>query len=157
MWLEKKVLVPTDFSETAMAAANVGLELAQAFRVPLVLLHVYGLPGRSYVGVGPVLTADFVRAVEAAARAALNEEAARLANKGVVISAVLNLGAAWEVILETAKMVDAGLIVMGTHGRRGIPRAVLGSVAERVVRLSNVPVLTVRAEAAERFVSGVNG
>jgi len=62
---------------------------------------------------------------------------------------VLNSGIAWERILETAKMVEAGLIVMGTHGRRGVPRAFLGSVAERVVRLSPVPVLTIREPVAD--------
>jgi nucleotide-binding universal stress UspA family protein len=54
----------------------------------------------------------------------------------------------------TAKKLDVGLIVMGTHGRRGLPRAILGSVAERVVRLSPVPVLTVRgADRKEREAS----
>jgi len=57
---------------------------------------------------------------------------------------VLRTGVPWEEILDTAKKLDVGLIVMGTHGRRGLPRAILGSVAEKVVRLSPVPVLTVR-------------
>jgi nucleotide-binding universal stress UspA family protein len=155
MWLEKKILVPTDFSDPARAAAKTALELAQAFHVPLVLMHVYGVPGQAYAGVDLVLTADFVRSVESAARAALNEEAALLANKGVDISTVLSVGAAWEQILEAAKQVDAGLVVMGTHGRRGLPRALLGSVAERVVRLSRIPVLTVREALADA--AGVEG
>jgi nucleotide-binding universal stress UspA family protein len=78
----------------------------------------------------------------------LNQEAARLADKGVEISVVLKPGVAWETIVETASMVDAGLIVIGTHGRRGVPRAVLGSVAERVVRVSRLPVLTIREAAS---------
>jgi nucleotide-binding universal stress UspA family protein len=110
---------------------------------------VFGIPGQKYPGVDLDLTADFVRSVESAAQAALNEEASRLSRKGVNISVVLNVGIAWERILEVAQMVDAGLIVMGTHGRRGVARAVLGSVAERVVRLARVPVLTVREPTIE--------
>ncbi len=149
MWLQKKILVPTDFSEQAKAAAELGLELAREFHVPLVLMHVYGVPGQTYTGVDLVLTADFVRSVELAARAALNQEAASLADKGTDVTAVLKEGIAWEQILETARMVDAGLIVMGTHRRRGVTRALLGSVAERIVRLSPIPVLTVRGPSEE--------
>jgi nucleotide-binding universal stress UspA family protein len=148
MWLDKKILVATDFSDIAGGAANVGLELARAFSVPLVLLHVYGVPGTVYERVDLNLTADFVRSLESSARATLNQEAARLADKGVEISVVLKPGVAWETIVETASMVDAGLIVIGTHGRRGVPRAVLGSVAERVVRVSRLPVLTIREAAS---------
>jgi nucleotide-binding universal stress UspA family protein len=126
-----------------------GLELARQFQVPLVLTHVYGTPGPKYDGIDVTFTSDFLRSVEAAARTALNREAARLSGHGVTVSVVLDSGVTWERILETAKLVDAGLIVMGTHGRRGVPRAVLGSVAERVVRLSRIPVLTVRGPSDE--------
>src|SRR5689334_16220526 len=133
MWLEKKILVPTDFSEPARAAARVGLELAQRYQVPLILLHIFGMPNQAYPGMDPSLTNDFVRSVASSARHALNEEAASLANHGVIISAVLNEGVPWEQILKTAQMTEADLIVIGTHGHRGVVRAVLGSVAERVV------------------------
>ena len=59
---------------------------------------------------------------------------------------LLKVGEPWEEIIDAASRLDAGLIVMGTHGRRGLPRAILGSVAEKVVRLSAVPVLTIRDE-----------
>jgi nucleotide-binding universal stress UspA family protein len=52
-------------------------------------------------------------------------------------------GETWRVIAETAEELGAGLVVMGTHGRRGLPRAILGSVAEKVVRTAPCPVLTV--------------
>src|SRR5438874_2451853 len=64
MWLDKKILVATDFSEPAMAAADAALALAQQFSQPLVLTHVYGVPGTKYAGVDLDLTADFVRSVE---------------------------------------------------------------------------------------------
>jgi nucleotide-binding universal stress UspA family protein len=59
------------------------------------------------------------------------------------ISGILLNGAAWDEIGRVAVEQNADLIVMGTHGRRGLPRAILGSVAERVIRTSTVPVLTV--------------
>ena len=61
---------------------------------------------------------------------------------------LLKVGVAWEQILVAAAEVRADLLVLGTHGRRGVAHAVMGSVAERVVRLSEIPVLTVRSRAA---------
>lgn len=58
------------------------------------------------------------------------------------------MGVAWEQILAAATDVDANVIALGTHGRRGVAHAIMGSVAERVVRLSDIPVLTVRSRAA---------
>ncbi len=62
-------------------------------------------------------------------------------------SAVLRFGVASEEIVAAASDADADVIVVGTHGRRGLAHTILGSVAEHVVRLSPVPVLTVRAAA----------
>ena len=143
MFSNKKVLVATDFAESSRAAADVALELAQTFKVPLVLVHAYNLPTYIYTGVPFVPVEDYLRSYEEAARELLEKERARLAEKGVEVSAVLRNGIAWEEILSTAHRSGAGLIVMGTHGRRGLPRALLGSVAEKVVRMSTVPVLTI--------------
>jgi nucleotide-binding universal stress UspA family protein len=62
------------------------------------------------------------------------------------VEAKMVTGEPWEKILENAREIGADLIVMGTHGRRGISRALIGSVAEKVVRLASVPVLVARAE-----------
>jgi nucleotide-binding universal stress UspA family protein len=86
---------------------------------------------------------DYVQLMEDSAQSALNNEAARLQGKGVEVTTVLRMGSPWEQVLDVAGKLEVGLIVMGTHGRRGLPRALLGSVAEKVVRLSPVPVLTV--------------
>ncbi len=148
MWLTKKVLVATDFGEPSKAAADVGFELAQSFHVPLALVHTYFIPTDVYAGIPFAATTDYVHAYEEAARESLEKERARIAAKGGEVSAVLRAGVAWREIFSTAKEVDAGLIVVGTHGRHGLPRALLGSVAERVVRLSTIPVLTVHAGPA---------
>jgi nucleotide-binding universal stress UspA family protein len=147
MWLTKKILVATDFGESARVAADSAVDLARAFRVPLVLVHTYMVP--SFYAVTQVAPmTDYMRAYQEAAQEMLEKERARLAEKGVEVSAVLRDGVAWEEILSVAKDFDVGLVVMGTHGRRGLPRALLGSVAEKVVRLSTIPVLTLHAESA---------
>jgi nucleotide-binding universal stress UspA family protein len=149
MWLNKKILVATDFEPSSRAAADAAVEMARTFRVPLVLVHVYHLSSYFYGSVPFVpMGGDYVKAYEDAARESLEKEKARLAAKGVDVTSALRSGTAWEEILGTAQSVDAGLIVMGTHGRRGLPHALLGSVAEKVVRLSPVAVLTIRGREA---------
>ena len=143
MWLTKKILVPCDFADCSRQACDVGLELAQTFRVPLVLLHVFQFPPAIYTGMPALTVPEYDQLVEASARTALHDESARLQGKGVSLETSFARGIAWEEIIETAKRLDVGLIVMGSHGRRGLTRAIMGSVAEKVVRLSPVPVLTI--------------
>jgi nucleotide-binding universal stress UspA family protein len=76
---------------------------------------------------------------------ALDKLADHCRTRGRVGEVVLRTGDARDVICQTASEVEADLIVMGTHGRRGLSRALLGSVAEYVVRTSKIPVLTVRS------------
>lgn len=150
MWLTKKILVPVDFSGSSRKACEVGVELAEMFRVPLTLIHVIPVTSVSYSNVPYVPSPEYTHFIEESARTALRDEAARLQGKGLAIETQLHVGVTWEEIIEAAKRLDAGLIVIGTHGRRGLPRAILGSVAEKVVRLSPVPVMTVRgADATE--------
>jgi len=150
MWLTKKILVPTDFAESSREACAAALELAQQFRVPLVLMHIYPIPTAIYSGVPIAPMGDYVQLIEDSAQAALNNEAARLQGKGVEVTTVLRMGSPWEQALDVVSKLDIGLIVMGTHGRRGLPRALLGSVAEKMVRLSPVPVLTVHGRQEDR-------
>jgi nucleotide-binding universal stress UspA family protein len=135
MWLTKKILVPVDFSGSSRRACEVGVELAEICRVPLTLMHVVPRTTVSYSNTPYIPAPEYAHFLEESARSALRDEAARLQGKGRAIETLLEVGAAWEQIIEAAKRLDAGLIVIGTHGRRGLPRAILGSVAERVVRL----------------------
>ena len=81
--------------------------------------------------------------MEKAARTALDEVQARVSKLLPGTQSLLKVGPEWERILDAVKEANVDLIVMGTQGRRGLPRLILGSVAEKVVRLSPVPVLTV--------------
>jgi nucleotide-binding universal stress UspA family protein len=158
MWLTKKILVPVDFSGSSRKACEVGVELAEMFRVPLTLIHVVPDTSVSYSNTPYIPAPEYTHFIEESARSALRGEAARLQSKGLAIETVLKVGVAWEEIIEAAKGLDVGLIAIGTHGRRGLPRAILGSVAEKVVRLSPVPVLTVHGadvDAAETDKQGI--
>ena len=80
---------------------------------------------------------------------ALETRAGKLRESGIKTSWRVQMGAPHEEIVRTAAEEGAGMIVMGTHGRSGLNRALLGSVTERVVRLARCPVLTVRQAKAE--------
>ncbi len=135
------ILVPTDFSESSERALQSALDLAQTFGARITLVHVWSIPTIGYAEAlsWPVLE------MQAAARKALDEVLAKTAKTYAKTDAVLCEGLEWKEILDVAAERKCDLVVMGTHGRRGLARVVLGSVAEKVVRLSPVPVLTVRA------------
>jgi nucleotide-binding universal stress UspA family protein len=138
----KHILVATDFSESAQQALKLALSMAQKFDSKLTLVHSWEAPGYSYGG-GLYLPVDLVAPIEQAAVARLEEAMVDLKERFPTAQSALRNGVAWEQVLAGASDLKADLIVMGTHGRKGIERALLGSVAEKVVRMARVPVLTV--------------
>ncbi len=140
------ILVPIDFSEASNRALDLGLELAEKFGSKLTLVHAYDIPVMYSQGVyWPI------EPLEVEAKQELDAVRAGARARHGATDAVVGQGPPWERILEVARERGVDLIVMGTHGRRGVSRALLGSQAERVVRLSPVPVLTV-SEGGERRV-----
>lgn len=137
----KHILVPTDFGEPADHALDIAIELAPKFGASISLLHVYQV-------VLPLYDEAFawpLDQIEKAARTTLDARLAAAKARYPNCEAILKPGAAGVEIVSVANQSRADLIVMGTHSRRGLSRLVLGSVAERVVRTSPVPVLTVSA------------
>lgn len=136
----KRILVPTDFGEPAQHALDVAIELATRFEASILLLHVYPV-------VVPVAYDDAfawpLDEIEKAARKTLDARLASAKARHPGCEAILKAGTAGVEIVSVANQCKADLIVMGTHGRRGVSRLMLGSVAERVVRTSPIPVLTV--------------
>ena len=129
-----RILVPTDFSKTANKAFRYACTLSKTTGASLIALHV----------IAPVY---YLEPADAAAlvresRAAAQKQFGRL--KPSPARAMIETGIPHEVIAETARTVGADLIVMGTHGRSGLNRLMIGSVAENVVRHAPCPVLTVR-------------
>lgn len=144
----KHILVPTDFGDAAKRALEMAADLANQFGGSLSVLHAYEipLPLGAYPGIPP-LPAEYSVTFRDAAQRRLDEAVAEIRKHVPAAKGVLACGVPWEEILNAAGRERATLIVMGTHGRKGLKHALLGSVAEKVVRLSPVPVLTVRGES----------
>ncbi len=122
------------------------IDLGARLGASVTLMHAFQVPVYTFPSGALVATAEVMGSVTTAAQDALNDAAARYANRGVVITTLLRDGVPWEEVNAVATETKADLIVIGTHGRRGIARALLGSVAEQVVRTSLCPVLTVRGD-----------
>ena len=141
----KRILVPTDFGDAANDAVDFAVGLAKRYGSTITLLHVYEIPVYPYPGL--TIDIDLVTPVREAAQKELARALSALQKTGCEARAELECGPAWSHILAVAEAQKADLIVMGTHGRKGVMHTLLGSVAEKVVRLSPVPVLTVRHTA----------
>lgn len=139
----KNILLATDFSESAEPALALALQLTRDSGAALTLVHTWELPAYAYPGLG-FAPADVLTGIESAARSQLEELLGRVRKEVPHAKAVLCRGFAADEIVREAERSKSDLIVIGTHGRRGVAHVVLGSVAERVVRTSPVPVLTVR-------------
>lgn len=141
------ILAATDFSETAERASNFARELSKRFKAQLHLLHVIVILDDPHIEENlRHRLEELVASGDEARRNHLENGADNQPGLEVTPHMVRGLAPA-EVIVETASNLGCELIVMGTHGRRGLSHLLLGSVAERVVRTSKVPVLTVRANA----------
>jgi nucleotide-binding universal stress UspA family protein len=146
--LPKKILVPVDFTEPSNRAFDYAVELAKQVGGTLYVLHAYDLP---IIGFGDgvyVATSDLAGRMIQAAQTGLAETTERAKGCNVEVVTMLKQGDPRSVILQVAREVGAEMVVMGTHGRRGFSRALIGSVAENVVRTCTLPVLTIHAPAA---------
>jgi nucleotide-binding universal stress UspA family protein len=137
------IVVPTDGSENALRAADHAIDVAAHTGATVHALSVVDA-----TRLGPFTPVDIeVSEVKSSLRSQAEEatEAVveRCRSAGVDCVAAIRIGVPNESILDYSDEVGADLLVVGTHGRTGLPRAVLGSVAERVVRTSDVPVMTV--------------
>jgi nucleotide-binding universal stress UspA family protein len=142
----KTILVPVDFDGPSEAALDTALRFARNLEAKVILLHVE-----------PFKLADvpedvFYEGPNASSRARTNAMAAlsalaeSRASSGIAIKTELREGIAWDEILGATRSLKADMIVMGTHGRKGLTRGILGSVAEHVLRNAKVPVMTIRAD-----------
>ena len=143
----RHILVPMDFSDCALAALDAAVELATSLNASVTLVHIvepvgYGLDFTlSHASQGATLREPIERRLR---------ELAATPSGGRAIDRLIRSGLPADAILATARTVQADLIVMGTHGRRGISHLVSGSVAEAVLRKSECPVLTVKYTPKEK-------
>lgn len=144
--LPKTILVPTDLSERAEEALTYACELARKLDATLHLVNVIGIPALGVPELGVALTGSMIDSLVVDNQTALDAVAERCRAAGTTIGQViLKTGDARDMINQAAEELGADLIVMGTHGRSGISRALLGSTAETVVRSAPCAVLTVRS------------
>jgi universal stress protein A len=145
MMVVKKILVCTDFSEPSAVALEYGRSLARTFGASLRVLHVVEhMATRYYIDVGYIALPDLEKELEDSARQQLaaivtDDDRRTLHAEPIVRSAA----SAAQAIVDDARDQGIDVIVVGTHGRGGVSRVLLGSVAERVVRTAPCPVLTV--------------
>lgn len=145
----RRILVPMDFSECSRRGLRYAVALAERFGSEIVLVHAIeaplNLPPQTLVRLDPEGPAmpimDYVR--EAADRR-LNAMLAELSLASIPAQGVISVGDVRDVVLESASTHKVDMIVMGTHGRKGLRHLLIGSVAEDIVRRSEVPVLTTR-------------
>lgn len=140
-----EILFPTDGSEGADAALIHAMELADTDDATV---HVLSVVDSSYLGSSAAEATTF-ETLQAAAEQAAEETVARVEDRGIEAVSVVEEGQPYATILDYADDAAIDVIVMGTHGRRGLDRFLLGSVTEKVVRTAEVPVVTVRLDEAD--------
>jgi universal stress protein A len=142
----KKILCPIDFSPSAEKALRYAEGLAQHFQSEILLVHAYEdpayiMPMTGYLGPEPGL----INQLRAHLEEQMDNWKAAVAKAGFPVRTEILEGTAHQVVIDAAKEHQVDLIVMSTHGRTGLSHALMGSVAERVIRLAHCPVLTVRS------------
>jgi nucleotide-binding universal stress UspA family protein len=143
----RRVLHPTDFSPPGRAALARAIEMARAQKAELVIAHVLPVVMPMMVDgyMSPKVYEDIQRSARQHAQKQLDAVIARARKAGARARTVLLEGVPATQITRAAKSQHADVIIMGTHGRTGFARVLLGSVAERVVGTAPCPVLTVRS------------
>ncbi len=137
-------LVPLDFSTHAEQALDYAIAWAQKLQAHLTLLHVIQPPLGASADMGAWPSATFVEELEAEITHDMEAYLARVTAAGLEGEMVVVHGVPFQEILDTAKARQVDLIIMGTHGRTGLLHVLLGSVAEKVVRLAPCSVLVAR-------------
>lgn len=141
--LLKHIVVAVDFTETSDKALAYAIELARTFGATLTAVHAYQIPVYGFPEGAYITAADVAAQIATAAQGRLDALVDAHKSANVPMTAVLRDGVAWEEVNNLAGERKADLIVIGTHGRRGLARALLGSVAENVIRTATVPVLVI--------------
>ncbi|NTU97491.1 MAG: universal stress protein [Chlorobiaceae bacterium] len=146
------ILCPVDFSDASLMAIKYAREFAAATGASIFLLHIV-----EPVPMPPVDTSlnyvEIEEVLEKAAEKDLNALKNSLLSEGVKVDGTMETGKAADIILEKASKLNANFIIMGSHGRKGLNRLIMGSVADAVIRRSDCPVLIVKSGEKE-FIDG---
>jgi len=143
------ILVPVDFSEHSKEALDTAIQMARLFESTIHLLHCYHIQTAGISPYGIVLPSGYYEDIREAAEKRLNDWREKVSGEGVKVETILSADNPSLAINLAAADIQANLIVMGTRGLSGLKHAMLGSVAERIVRLAPCPVLTVKDPEAD--------
>lgn len=138
----KKILVPTDFTVYSDHAIEYAIMVARNFEAKIMLVHV--IEPMAYSVTDTIQIIDHYTALKTVAGPILKNLQNKLLKKGLEVDTLLLDGTPYLEIVKRSRQAGIDLIIMGTHGRTGIKHVLMGSVAERVVRMAPCPVLTVR-------------
>lgn len=142
----KHILVPVDGSSTSMQAVRQAVDIASTYGSAVTAIYV--IDPYPFTGVGTELAygqAEYVTAAKAEARETLAAARTQVEAAGLKADTrMVEAHAAWRGIIETADAIKADLVVMGSHGRHGLEKLMLGSVTQRVLQHATQPVLVVR-------------
>lgn len=141
----KNLLVPVDFSDHSTKALDTAIGLAKTVGAKLHLVHVLHFPVQVAAPGQVMVPQDLWTQIRDAARRRLEQAAETVAGREVQVETHLTEGPNAQSIVELAEKIGADMIVMGTRGHSGLKHVLLGSVAERTVRLAHCPVMTVKA------------
>lgn len=139
----KTILVPVDFQDASLDALATARELGGRLGLEIVLLHTYSVPVVVYPGFDPIVAPGLPEEIASTAKNALEKLAAEQGAAGTLLRA----GDPATEILKAIDELKPAMVAMGTHGRKGLAHFLLGSVTEKIVRSSPVPVLTVHTRA----------
>jgi nucleotide-binding universal stress UspA family protein len=141
------ILVPIDFSPYATQALDFAIDLASKLSARLTLLHAIDVIPLGLAEGGVALPPTYIDTLEAEMQQSLETYSRRVQEAGLNCDIMIVQGTPFQSIIDAARDKQVDLIIMGTHGRTGLKHLLLGSVAEKVVRLAPCPVLITRGPA----------
>ena len=146
----KRILVPLDGSDLAEAVLPYAQSLAQCLGSEIVLLRVTVNPVVEFSFADPAIAASTIREIERDAKNYIESKCSELEAAGMRVSFLIREGPVADTILAVAEAMQVEIIAMSTHGRSGIRRWLLGSVTERVVHHSSIPVMVIRPQQSSQ-------
>jgi nucleotide-binding universal stress UspA family protein len=145
MSMIKKVLIPTDGTDYSSYALDYAMDFCKELHAEIVLVSVVDVHYEMYDVYSEIhAPAQIDEMIRKQLNKALDKQAAKIRERGIPVRKILKVGDVIQEILDTVETEDVDLIVVGTHGRKGFSRFLLGSTTEKLVRSAPCPVLTVR-------------
>lgn len=139
----KKILVPLDGSPVAEAVLPHAEALAKAENAELIILRVPNIPAGEYIALDPVVASTIRKDIRDEASDYVTKTVDHLKKDDIKVTGLTKEGSVPDVILEVAEETHADMIAMSTHGRTGVKRWLMGSVADKIVRHTHIPVMLI--------------